>query len=474
MPRARHDDRIGFGGAGVEGKHPVAEKKRGLLAEREPRRDLSTSLGEGWRFQAAARRDSLWTNTVSLPPVSSSHSTTRDSGAARIISETTFVSTRIIRSGPARPAIYPARRRGPRRQAGGRARPAPSPSSGARRGEPLLPVLRAPPPRCCGRAPQRAHGEPGGSLPTGFRIVIAGIDIKSAALTSRSEAWQRTCQALHVIRKALAPDFAAVQGRLCSTGFDRFISRLPRRGSMRYRRASPNSLDRKPYLGGCHDSPEPGRRLRRGGMEPQRGSLDAGRSRRVRPVSAELYTLPAFLRFMPPIDEKRVIDLGCGEGSNTRRFARLGGRMVGVDLSGELIARARQKEAEDPLGVDYRVGSFGDLACFAERAVRLRPLHHGADGRPRFRRRHAGPPIAFSKPGGTLCFSVLHPCFVTPAIRWVRDEQGAHLGLQVGRYFDQDPLRRALAVPASAPTRSWSSPSKCRASRAPCPTTSTR
>jgi 2-polyprenyl-3-methyl-5-hydroxy-6-metoxy-1,4-benzoquinol methylase len=67
----------------------------------------------------------------------------------------------------------------------------------------------------------------------------------------------------------------------------------------------------------------------------------------------ELYTLPAFLDFMPSIAGKQVIDLGCGEGSNTRRFAQLGGTMTGIDLSPEMIKRARQREEEAPLGITY-------------------------------------------------------------------------------------------------------------------------
>ena len=58
----------------------------------------------------------------------------------------------------------------------------------------------------------------------------------------------------------------------------------------------------------------------------------------------ELYTLPAFEAFMPRVEGRRVIDLSCGEGSNTRRFARLGARVTGVDLSYALIARAREEE----------------------------------------------------------------------------------------------------------------------------------
>ena len=51
----------------------------------------------------------------------------------------------------------------------------------------------------------------------------------------------------------------------------------------------------------------------------------------------ELYTLPAFLDFMPSVAGQKVIDLGCGEGSNTRRFAQRGGIMTGIDLSPEMI-----------------------------------------------------------------------------------------------------------------------------------------
>ena len=203
-------------------------------------------------------------------------------------------------------------------------------------------------------------------------------------------------------------------------------------------RASPNALDRRPYLGAAmtYRSLDDASVAAAWNRNADRWTQDvrAGFDR-----YRELYTLPAFLRFMTPVDEKRVIDLGCGEGSNTRRFARLGGRMVGVDLSGELIARARQKEVEDPVGIEYRVGSFGDLACFADGqfdcALSTMALMDGPDFGAAMRATHR-----VLKPGGTLCFSVLHPCFVTPAIRWVRDEQGAHLGLQVGRYFDNAPF----------------------------------
>ena len=153
----------------------------------------------------------------------------------------------------------------------------------------------------------------------------------------------------------------------------------------------------------------------------------------------ELYTLPAYLEFMPAIQGKQAIDLGCGEGSNTRRFAKLGAHMTGIDLSAEMIGRACQKEAEEPLGIVYEVGSFSDLSSFeSERFDSALSTMALMDG-PSF---PAAMRAAYRvlRPGGTLCFSVLHPCFITPAIRWMTDEEGSYLGLRVGRYFEKEPF----------------------------------
>ena len=94
----------------------------------------------------------------------------------------------------------------------------------------------------------------------------------------------------------------------------------------------------------------------------------------------ELYTFPAFLDFMPDIAGRRVIDLGCGEGSNTRRFAKLGGlddrrRHLGGD-----DPRARQREEEEPLGIAYHISSFSDLSSFADAQFDCALSTHGSHG----------------------------------------------------------------------------------------------
>ena len=153
----------------------------------------------------------------------------------------------------------------------------------------------------------------------------------------------------------------------------------------------------------------------------------------------ELYTFPAFLAFMPALDGRRVIDLGCGEGTNTRAFAERGGRLTGVDLSNELIGLARAAEAKQPLGIRYAVASFTALSDFPAEsfdvALSTMALMDGPDVAAALK--EAWRVLA---PGGELCFSVLHPCFMTRGFQWLRGRDGGYAGICVSDYFDRRPF----------------------------------
>ena len=80
----------------------------------------------------------------------------------------------------------------------------------------------------------------------------------------------------------------------------------------------------------------------------------------------ELLNNPAFIEFIGNINGKKTLDLGCGEGYNTRIFAKLGAKLTGIDISSEMIAQAISKERDEPLGIDYKVSSFSDLSLFGD------------------------------------------------------------------------------------------------------------
>ena len=80
---------------------------------------------------------------------------------------------------------------------------------------------------------------------------------------------------------------------------------------------------------------------------------------------AERYT---FFRLLGALGGKSVMDLACGFGFYTRMLKQHGAsRVIGVDISPEMIRLADEKEKADPLGIDYLVcdaAALGELGHF--------------------------------------------------------------------------------------------------------------
>src|SRR5258708_36343254 len=77
---------------------------------------------------------------------------------------------------------------------------------------------------------------------------------------------------------------------------------------------------------------------------------------------------PAFLAMLPPVGGLAGLDIGCGEGTNTRQLARRGARMKAIDFAPTFIHFAKAEEARDPLGIAFQVADAAGLpfpdACF--------------------------------------------------------------------------------------------------------------
>lgn len=71
-----------------------------------------------------------------------------------------------------------------------------------------------------------------------------------------------------------------------------------------------------------------------------------------------------------------VVDLACGTGNTTLPFARRGYRVTGVDLAGEMLAKARSKADREGLAVEFLQQDMCDLKL-TERVDLVTCYHDG-------------------------------------------------------------------------------------------------
>lgn len=61
-------------------------------------------------------------------------------------------------------------------------------------------------------------------------------------------------------------------------------------------------------------------------------------------VYRDYLNTPAFLAMLPDVRGRFGIDIGCGEGHNTRQIAKRGARLVGIDIAEVFIRHAAEME----------------------------------------------------------------------------------------------------------------------------------
>jgi ubiquinone/menaquinone biosynthesis C-methylase UbiE len=155
-------------------------------------------------------------------------------------------------------------------------------------------------------------------------------------------------------------------------------------------------------------------------------------------VFRDLYSLPAFLEFIGNIRDKHILDVGCGEGYNSRFFAKQGARVVAVDLSSEMIKLAQEEEEKTHLGIQYFQASWTDLSIFKDHSfdfvVSTMALMDGPGYEKALKEFHR-----VLKPQGNLYFSVTHPCFLTPGYSNLKNKNGISTHRLVNNYFKEGP-----------------------------------
>jgi ubiquinone/menaquinone biosynthesis C-methylase UbiE len=80
---------------------------------------------------------------------------------------------------------------------------------------------------------------------------------------------------------------------------------------------------------------------------------------------------PPLLQLVGDVRGQRVLDLACGNGYLSRRFARQGAAVTGIDANAPIIERARAREARDPLDITYHVADAAHLTALPDGAFEV-------------------------------------------------------------------------------------------------------
>lgn len=72
-----------------------------------------------------------------------------------------------------------------------------------------------------------------------------------------------------------------------------------------------------------------------------------------------------FLKFLKKeqkyrLEDKSVLDLGCGTGRNSNYLADLGNKVIGIEISRTALSLAKTRASEMGVNVDYRLGDIGE------------------------------------------------------------------------------------------------------------------
>ncbi len=152
------------------------------------------------------------------------------------------------------------------------------------------------------------------------------------------------------------------------------------------------------------------------------------------------------LALLPGVDDRRVLDLGCGAGQLARYLATTGAaEVVGVDVSERMLALARAEWAHPR--VAYYRGAVEEVVFPPGRfdlVVSSLVLHYVDD--------YAGLILRIAgwlAPGGVLVYSTEHPIFTArlPGDGWVLDDAGRRTRWGLDRYADEGPREETWFVP---------------------------
>jgi ubiquinone/menaquinone biosynthesis C-methylase UbiE len=150
-------------------------------------------------------------------------------------------------------------------------------------------------------------------------------------------------------------------------------------------------------------------------------------------IYRDYVTAPAFLSMLPNINGMIGLDIGCGEGHNTRVLASRGAKLFGIDISEKFINYAYSFENEKGLDLHYSVASAVELP-FIDGSFDFATAFMSFMDIPE-QEKAVKEAYRVLKTDGFLQFSIVHPFTSTPHLKWIKDSDGNKVAIEVADYF---------------------------------------
>ncbi len=152
---------------------------------------------------------------------------------------------------------------------------------------------------------------------------------------------------------------------------------------------------------------------------------------------------PVIFELAKDVKNKKILEIGCGNGYLARLFAKKGAKIVSIDLSQKLLDYAIEKEKNNPLGIKYFQRDAANLEGFKNKSfdIVIANMCLMDVGDAENAVKEAG---RILKKNGKFIFSINHPVFFYQKWAYIKRDGKKFFARAILRYKTPCALKQTL------------------------------